>query len=856
MKICKFSLSVLLAILSETIFSQPSQFNINEYKQFLASNNNLQTSQLLEMYPAGSFKGDLNLSAKNAFYFDSIISKYHLTEFEKSLIDKSGFMVSERLSNYSFGEAFLDIYSKDLPVFVSTDAILHALHMSYDNILKDVELGFLIDKVKFLLTQLHSNLPALELKYSSYNNQMKTMLKDVDVYLTVPRKLLGEQTQPYFSENITRIDSILNMIENEQGYVQYSLFSEKEVIYDWSQFKPRGHYTDEMYPILAKYFRAMIWLGKIEIYLLSPQATLFPSGFKDLQRQIIDAMLIRELFDLANANSMYNEIEHVLKFFIGESDNVTLPNLDYLKQAINLSGVNQLLDSSKCAELQDTLKNQSFAYQLILSQILISNDPLSPDSIAPASAFLLFGLRFVIDSYVTGSVVYDRIFFNGKKVCRLFPSTLDPMFALGNDAAAQLLQPELNTFHYSTNLAALRYLIDSYGTDFWNSSIYNMWLNSIRKLNPPKQRELLPQFMQTGAFWQEKLNTQLTSWTQLRHDNLLYAKQSYTGGTTCSFPYSYVEPFPEFYNNIETLAEACKQYFQSANFGEDYLRQHIIEYFSNLSAISDTLSTIAYKEINNISCSEMEIEFLHKMIYSVNNGYSTSYDGWYSRLYYKDYGIGLKLLEWNALVADIHTTPTDCNGGVIGAISHVGTGPINLGVFIAESNGQNMAYVGPIFSYYEYRTHNFLRLTDEEWKQTYLQAALRPDWVNIYLADSSGNSKGAGQSLITNISDENPNISYPNDFLNAGNYPNPFNPETIIWFKIPSNLTNSSVELNVYDINGELVNSLVSDILSSGNYLVKWNGLNEMGKDVSSGIYFYHLKVADKLTTGKMILMR
>ena len=75
MKICKFSLSVLLAILSETIFSQPSQFNINEYKQFLASNNNLQTSQLLEMYPAGSFKGDLNLSAKNAFYFDSIISK-------------------------------------------------------------------------------------------------------------------------------------------------------------------------------------------------------------------------------------------------------------------------------------------------------------------------------------------------------------------------------------------------------------------------------------------------------------------------------------------------------------------------------------------------------------------------------------------------------------------------------------------------------------------------------------------------------------------------------------------------------------------------------------------------------------
>ena len=63
-----------------------------------------------------------------------------------------------------------------------------------------------------------------------------------------------------------------------------------------------------------------------------------------------------------------------------------------------------------------------------------------------------------------------------------------------------------------------------------------MWLNSIRKLNPPKDRSALPQFMQTAAFWQEKLNTQLSSWAQLRHDNLLYAKQSYTGGVPiCPF---------------------------------------------------------------------------------------------------------------------------------------------------------------------------------------------------------------------------------------------------------------------------------------------------------------------------------
>ena len=81
-----------------------------------------------------------------------------------------------------------------------------------------------------------------------------------------------------------------------------------------------------------------------------------------------------------------------------------------------------------------------------LSQLLAS-DPMAGDSIVPASSFLLFGQRFVDDSYVTASVVYDRIHYQGISICRLFPSALDPMFALGNDAAAQLLIPELNTYH-------------------------------------------------------------------------------------------------------------------------------------------------------------------------------------------------------------------------------------------------------------------------------------------------------------------------------------------------------------------------------------------------------------------------
>jgi hypothetical protein len=96
----------------------------------------------------------------------------------------------------------------------------------------------------------------------------------------------------------------------------------------------------------------------------------------------------------------------------------------------------------------------------------------------------------------------------------MLPNSLDALFALGNDAAAQLLINDLNQYHYSTNLAGVRYLIDSYDNSYWEVTIYNMWLNSVRKLNPPEARDNLPYFMQTAAFWQQKMNTQLASLTQ------------------------------------------------------------------------------------------------------------------------------------------------------------------------------------------------------------------------------------------------------------------------------------------------------------------------------------------------------
>jgi hypothetical protein len=247
------------------------------------------------------------------------------------------------------------------------------------------------------------------------------------------------------------------------------------------------------------------------------------------------------------------------------------------------------------------------------------------------------------------------------------------------------------------------------------------------------------------------------------------------------------------------------------------------------------------------------------MIYETGQS-GVSLDGWYPNLFYDDVmrgELGYEgLMESDNIVADIHTTPTDCGGWMIGAISHVGTGPVNLGIFITENDqGDLTAFVGPVTSYYEYRTTNFLRLTDEEWENTYLQSALRPEWVNIYLADSLGESRGSGPILITSVEDDE-NQVIPKSQILLNNYPNPFNPYTIISFSIPYDMTNSNVELSIYDITGRLVKTLINENLPAGNYLTKWEGDNASGSKVSSGVYIYSIRVGDRALNKKMTLLK
>jgi len=87
------------------------------------------------------------------------------------------------------------------------------------------------------------------------------------------------------------------------------------------------------------------------------------------------------------------------------------------------------------------------------------------------------------------------------------------------------------------------------------------------------------------------------------------------------------------------------------------------------------------------------------------------------------------------------------------------------------------------------------------------------------------------------------------------NYPNPFNPSTTISYNLAED---SNVELTIYNLKGQKVKQLVSsNQLSAGQHSVEWNGTDDAGKNVSSGIYLYKLKAGDKYTsTKKMILLK
>ena len=85
------------------------------------------------------------------------------------------------------------------------------------------------------------------------------------------------------------------------------------------------------------------------------------------------------------------------------------------------------------------------------------------------------------------------------------------------------------------------------------------------------------------------------------------------------------------------------------------------------------------------------------------------------------------------------------------------------------------------------------------------------------------------------------------------NYPNPFNPSTVINFTLPEEM---KISLSIYNISGRYIKTIINGSKSAGRSSVVWDGLDSSGNKVSSGIYFYELRTDDFVSSKKMILLK
>ncbi len=633
----------------------------------------------------------LGFDPTEAEYYDRVAKELKLNAKERAIFAKHGLVSVDHGVPYSFGASYYAIYARDLPVLITSDSILHAVHKSYDAILMQLEEQYLSPTIKEVLTGVHGATKAKD--------------RDVDLYTTVALELLSGGTAEKLAvgsklDQDEAVKALLAKVaklelEDPDG-PGTKIYGGRRTV-DYSQFKPRGHYTKT--EGLQRYFRAMMWLGRAD------------TGFEiaDSERQLDAAMRLVELVAETKGLAKLAAMNDVIDFMVGASDNLT---------------PFQMHEAMKGAKSRDVVKKRlaKLGKQAIRSQVVVSN-PDDTIEVPPPDLFQLFGQRFVIDSFVMSKLVFDSIVYKGRKVKRMMPQGLDVMTALGNDEAARLLGPELAQFPYAGNLKAARVFVGEQPAAFWKSNVYNSWLGALRTLDDRPEGRHFPRVMRSQAWDRKQLQTQLGSWAELRHDTILYAKQSYTAWPSCEYPTGYVEPYPEFYRAIEALAFEAQRRIALADYGAaDYLKQNQTQYFHRLATTMHRLAKIAERELAARELSGDDEDWLKKTIDRRGGGSGPPrYDGWYPQIFY---GGGVMASEWDPTVADVHTNPKG------GTVREVAVGDAQFLMVAIDNEDDRTVYVGPTFSYYEFDEPVSNRLTDEQWQGRIRSGELpeRPAW--------------------------------------------------------------------------------------------------------------------------------
>lgn len=663
---------------------------------------------------------------------------YKLTDDELGKYKQYGFVATERLGSFSFGQLYYDVYNRDLPVFITSDSVLHAWHRSYDAMLEELELTYLLHSLEAIIAGMHEALPAANAQYGA--GILKDSLRDADYYLTVARCLLRNvQFATKFGQD-ERLEKTLVAIKGEQ-IQRFELFGRMRDM-DFSQFKPRGHY--EAKPDLQRYFKAMMWCGRIDLRVAGGYDRTGPLSSP---RELGAAMVLLDLLRKADKENAWRQFDHLIQTFVGRTDSATFDDLAKVAAAAKVNSPAALKTDADLNKLTDAIQNSTVGKQDIRGDVYISPGSPSLKVILPRS-FTLLGQKFAVDSWVTAKTVFDDIMWNNDKVVRRVPSGLDVAFAaLGNNHVVPDLVERIDhgshRFRdrqpYQHNLAAARNVIDALEPNAWDETIYTSWLRTLRTLTAPSDAPL-PEAMRTRAWAMKQTNTQLASWSQLRHDSILYVKQSYTSGAACYYPAGFVEPVVPFWTQMETMSKRSADLLEKTPFpvGVQATQTKQVQFLRNFATQMGRLKIVAEKQLNQKELNADESKILQDVMQiehiPVGSGGDklTKCTGWYPALFYRG---PLDSLKWDALVADVHTdVPTPIHGDP-GCVLHQGVGNVDL-MIIAINNGKDrIVYAGPTLSHYEFEMPGVVRKTDKEWKADLLDGkyAPRPAWTSGYL---------------------------------------------------------------------------------------------------------------------------
>ena len=520
---------------------------------------------------------------------------------------------------------------------------------------------------------------------------------------------------------------------------------------DFSQYVPRGHYTRGY--DLKRYFMAMMWFGRMtflvqggEPYGTSADCLVSP---EEARRQTIAACYpTRAIRDLKvgaeSAAEIWERIYGVTGFFVGLADDLTYTEYDFaFRKALGDDyRPDMLTDGNNCTKVKIELARlrkpaiySGTGDSGTLDPAALAGEP-SPEILdkilGKTQGFRLMGQRFVPDAYAMGKLVFPTVGkYVGKRpagdvftcagTARVFPRGLDVMALLGSERAKTRLQATDDSAYkgYDVafgNLAAeFAEIRDPQG---WNINLYWSWLYCLKGL----LREYpagYQAYMATPAWQDKQLNTSLGSWSQLRHDTILYAKQSYTakgGGARAPKDYpGYVEPVPEFYARLLALTRLTNEVLSEMDALDDATKERL----ATTDDLLARLLSISKKELANQPLSKDDEQWIKHFDRTLKNacvGHETD---------------ALK----TTLIADVHTDQNTRQ------VLEEGTGYVGM-LLVANRlpDGAIGLAVGPVFTYYEFKHPMSDRLTDEQWRHMLGQSERhlpdkKPDFIKSFFVD-------------------------------------------------------------------------------------------------------------------------